>query len=86
MLMSVSIVAVRWRRPRQAARWNGHPPQSTTGVARTSATTSQPANCSGPIMERTRTGTARTAETSSRVRSPRASPASGPGVPGSVAP
>ena len=86
MEMSVSIVAVRWRSPRQASRWNGHAPQSTTGVARKSATSSQPANCSGPIMERARTGTASTVEIRRRMRRPRASPASGRGAPGSVAP
>ena len=31
--MSVSIVAAPWRRLAQAARWNGQPPHSTTGVA-----------------------------------------------------
>src|SRR3954452_5739580 len=32
-LTSVSIVAAPWRRFTQAARWNGHAPQITTGVA-----------------------------------------------------
>ncbi len=32
-LISVSIVAAPWRRFCQAARWNGQPPQRTTGVA-----------------------------------------------------
>ena len=34
-------------RVRAAARWNGQPAQSTTGVASASATHSQPSNCSG---------------------------------------
>ena len=36
--MSVSIVAAPCRRFSQAARWNGHAPQTTTGVARASDT------------------------------------------------
>ena len=34
MEMSVSIVAVAWRRLSQAARWNGQAPHVTTGAAR----------------------------------------------------
>ena len=36
MEMSVSIVAAPWRRLIHAARWNGHAPHTTTGVARAS--------------------------------------------------
>ena len=32
----VSMVAVPWRRLVHAARWNGQPPQTTTGAARVS--------------------------------------------------
>ena len=45
--ISVSIVAARWRRLSAAARWNGQPPQNTTGVASASASHSQPRNWSG---------------------------------------
>ncbi len=38
MLISVSIVAARWRRLLTAATWNVLPAPSTTGVASASAT------------------------------------------------
>ncbi len=39
---SVSIVVAPWRRLTHAARWNGQPAHTTTGVARTSETHCQP--------------------------------------------
>ena len=68
-LIRVSIVAVPCRRFAHAARWNGHPPQSTTGVARLSASHCQLSNCSGGIIDSSRTGTESTAEKTSRRRS-----------------
>ena len=57
-LISVSIVAVPWRRFAQAARWNGQAPQSTTGVAKLSASHCQLSNCSAGIIETSSTGSA----------------------------
>ena len=54
--ISVSIVAAPWRRFCQAALWKGQPPQSTTGVASCSASHCQFSNCSGSIIESSRTG------------------------------
>jgi hypothetical protein len=65
----VSIVAVAWRRFAHAARWNGHAPQTTTGVASWSASHCQFSNCSGGIIESTRTGSVSAAEMTSRRRS-----------------
>ena len=45
--ISVSIVAAPWRAFSSAARWKPKPAQKTTGVARASASHSQPANWSG---------------------------------------
>ena len=53
----VSMVAAPWRRLTQAARWNGHPPQSTTGVASGSASHCQSSNCSAGIIDIASTGT-----------------------------
>ena len=58
--ISVSIVAVPWRRFAQAARWNGQPPQTTTGVASWSASHCQLSNCSAGIIESSSTGSAST--------------------------
>ena len=49
--ISVSIVAVPCRALRSAARWNGQPAQTTTGVASASATHSHPSNWSGGTIE-----------------------------------
>ena len=68
-LISVSIVAVPWRRFAQAARWNGQAPQSTTGVASLSASHCQLSNCSAGIIETSRTGSERTRGEISRKRS-----------------
>ena len=67
--ISVSIVAVPWRRLAHAARWNGHAPQMTTGVARFSASHCQLSNCSAGIIETSSTGSESSAETISRKRS-----------------
>ena len=67
--ISVSIVAVPWRRLAHAARWNGHAPQSTTGVARFSASHCQLSNCSAGIIETSSTGSDSSAETIRRKRS-----------------
>ncbi len=78
------MVAAPWRRLAHAARWNGRPPHSTTGAARASAGHSQPSNRSAGTIDIRRTGSERTAETTSRRRSevPRspgiASPAASP--------
>ena len=66
---SVSIVRPPWRRFTAAARWNGQPPHSTTGVASTSDTHCHPGNCSAGAIASTITGTVSTVETMSRRRS-----------------
>jgi hypothetical protein len=68
----VSIVAVRWRRFFPAARWNGHPPHTTTGAASVSDNHCQYLNCSAGIMDIATTGTVSAADTSSRCRHGRA--------------
>ena len=55
--ISVSIVAVPWRRLVQAARWNGQAPQTTTGAARVSDSHCQLVNCSAGIIAIAITGT-----------------------------
>ncbi len=60
------MVAAPWRRPAHAARWNGHPPHSTTGPASASAGHSQPPNCSAGTIDISRTGSERAAETTRR--------------------
>jgi hypothetical protein len=67
--MSVSIVAVPCFRFAQVARWKGQAPQSTTGVARLSASHCQLSNWSDGIIEISRTGSDSTAEITSRRRS-----------------
>ena len=76
-LISVSIVALPCRRFVHAARWNGQPPHSTTGVARLSASHCQLSNCSAGIIETSSTGSDSSAETISRVRSGARSSTSG---------
>ena len=68
-LISVSIVAVACLRFAQAARWNGHAPQITTGVASCSASHCQLSNWSAGIIDISSTGSASSAEMSSRRRS-----------------
>ncbi len=64
----VSMVAAPCRAFVQAARWNGSPPQTTTGAASVSESHCQLSNCrAGTIASRT-TGRARTAETTRRRR------------------
>ena len=58
--MSVSMVAVAWRRLSQAARWNGHAPQVTTGAARVRDSHCQASNCSAGTIARRTTGTVST--------------------------
>ena len=72
---SVSIVAAPWRRFAQAARWNGHAPQRTTGVASWRASHCQLLNCSGGTIETSRTGRESSADTTSRRRRVAAGPA-----------
>ena len=67
-VISVSIVIAPWRALTNVARWNGHPPHSTTGVASTRDTHCQPGNCHAGTMPSATTGTARTALTIVRVR------------------
>ncbi len=81
--ISVSIVAVAWRRFAHAARWNGRAPQTTTGAANVSDSHCQPSNWARETMARTTTGTASTVDTTSRARSEASSGSSsgdGPGV------
>ena len=54
--MSVSIVAAPWRRFFQAARWNGQPAQSTTGVASCRASHCQSSNWSAGTIESSQHG------------------------------
>ncbi len=65
---SVSMVAAPCRALVQAARWNGHPPQTTTGAARVSESHCQLSNCAAGTMASRTTGTASSAETSRRCR------------------
>ena len=67
--MRVSIVAARCRRLVQAFRWNGQPPQSTTGVASARLTHCHPSNCRAGTMASMSTGSERAAETNRRWRS-----------------
>ena len=78
----VSMVAAPWRRLTQAARWNGHAPQITTGVASCSASHCQLSNCSAGIIDTRSTGSDSAAETTSR----RSSGALGSGSPAGSAP
>ena len=80
----VSIVAAPCRRFVQAARWNGQPPQTTTGAARVSESHCQYSNCSAGIIAIATTGTESAVETSSRRRS-RRTPSSSPASPSSLA-
>src|SRR5664280_2828261 len=66
---SVSMVAARCRRLASAARWNGQPPQMTTGEASVSDSHCQLSNCNGAIIARASTGSVRTADTVRRCRS-----------------
>ena len=66
--ISVSIVAAPWRRLAHAARWKGSAPQTTTGEARVSESHCQLSNCSAGTMDISRTGRARTPQTTSRWR------------------
>ena len=68
-LTSVSIVAAPWRRFTQAARWNGHAPQTTTGVASCRASHCQLSNCRAETIDSSRTTSASGAQISSRRRS-----------------
>ncbi len=70
--ISVSIVAAPWRAFRSVARWNPAPAQKTTGVARTSASHSQPSNWSGGTIVIAMSGAVSSAATTRRVRTARA--------------
>ena len=65
----VSMVAAPCRALVQAARWNGAPPQTTTGAARVSDSHCQYSNCSAGIIAIAITGTVSAVATSSRRRS-----------------
>ena len=54
--MRVSMVAARWRRLTQAARWNGKAPHTTTGEARVSDSHCQLSNCRAGTMDMARPG------------------------------
>ena len=56
------MVAAAWRRLSQAARWNGHAPQTTTGAASVSDSHCQASNCSAGIIASRTTGTVRAIE------------------------
>ena len=85
--ISVSIVAVAWRRLRQAATWNGQAPQTATGAASVSASHCQSSNCSAGTIDSSTTGTDSSAEMTTRSRSGRDSSTSGAAgsVPSAVA-
>jgi hypothetical protein len=63
----VSIVVVRWRAFRSAARWNGHAHHSATGAAQATSTHCQPGNrsdgTSDSIIDRSVSGMNSTSET-----------------------
>ena len=83
------MVDVPCRRLVQAALWNGHAPQTTTGAARVSDSHCQFVNCSAGTIAIAITGTVSTIEINSRSRSDRtgSTAASDAGVAvGSVAP
>ena len=63
------MVAVPCRRFVNAARWNGHAPQTTTGAARVSDSHCQLVNCSAGIIAIAITGTVSASEISNRCRS-----------------
>ena len=84
MLTRVSIVAVPWPRPVQAARCSGQAPHTATGAASTRLTHGQPLNCTAGTMASTMTATASGTQMASR--RPRARAAgSGPASSGSGA-
>ena len=64
----VSIVTAPWRRFCQAAWWKGQPAQRTTGTASCSESHCQFSNCSGSIIESSRTGSESAAAKISRRR------------------
>src|SRR3546814_20639619 len=66
--MSVSMVAVAWRRLSHAARWNGQAPHVTTGAARVSDNHCHASNCRAGTIASRITGTARAAAVMRRVR------------------
>src|SRR5690625_3109971 len=74
---SVSMVDEPYRAARAAARWNGQAPHVTTGSENAVITHCQPGNCSGGIIDSTRTGSVRIAEIIRRCRSARLALASG---------
>jgi hypothetical protein len=72
------MVAVRWRSPARAARWKPDPAHSTTGVASTAASHSQPGYCSAGTIDRASSGAVSAAAASRRLRrSAAGSPAAG---------
>ncbi len=66
MLTRVSIVAVPWPRPVQAARCSGQAPHTATGVASTRLAHGQPLNCAAGTIASTMTATARGTQTARR--------------------
>ena len=74
--MSVSIVAVPWRRLSAAARWNCQPPQRTTGVASWSESHCHASNWSEGTITSSTTGSESAVVTSRRKRSAAAGSAS----------
>ncbi len=79
------MVAAPCRAPVYAARWNGSPPQTTTGAASVSESHCQLSNCRAGTMASSTTGTASSTEVRSRCRRA-ASSVSGPADPGPSAP
>jgi hypothetical protein len=66
--MSVSMVAVACLAFAHAARWKGHAPHTTTGVASWSASHCQLSNWSAGIIDSASTGMVSAAEIASRRR------------------
>ena len=78
--ISVSIVAAPCLRLSQAARWNGQPPQTTTGEASARDSHCQLSNCSGGTIASRSTGSESAALITSRRRNARASSSSAAGA------
>ena len=69
--MSVSIVVARWRRLTRVAWWIGHAPHVTIGVVNARANHCHPIPMNAGIIPMAATGTASTADTTTRLRSER---------------
>lgn len=72
------MVADEWRSPRRARTWKGHALRTTTGAVSVKHSHCQLRNCNEGTIDTTKTGTASSAVTRSRLRSCRV--ASAPAV------